>query len=322
MAGISSKAAGSLTNKFQFLDREKQSNEFSDGSGLEEYDLGARFYDPQIGRFHSIDPLAEYMRRWSPYQYGYDNPVRFADGNGMIAGDSTKKDEQTGKLAEVKTLDEVVVTSSKKSSGGFWGAVLDIGSDIVDVLPFAGSIKQIGMGIYHSDWKEAGLGVAFLAVDVFTAGEGGEALRLGEKGLQILAEDEVKEIAEREVEEALAKDVGEEVGEKTYQTYTKTNEATGEVYSGRTSGKGTPEQNIAARDKNHHMTDKGFGPAKLDKSSTSKNAIRGREQQLINKNGGAKSMVGGKSGNAINGIGANNKKAGVYLDAAKSKGWH
>lgn len=55
------------------------------------------------------------------------------------------------------------------------------------------------------------------------------------------------------------------------------------------------------------MNEKGFGPAQLDKSSTDYNAIRGREQMLIEANGGAKS-VGGTSGNAINGIGPNNKK--------------
>jgi hypothetical protein len=49
------------------------------------------------------------------------------------------------------------------------------------------------------------------------------------------------------------------------------------------------------------MTDEGFGPAVLDKSSLSKDAIRGREQQLVDAHGGAKSM-GGTSGNAINGI--------------------
>jgi hypothetical protein len=79
-------------------------------------------------------------------------------------------------------------------------------------------------------------------------------------------------------------------GEKTFQTYEKTNPGNGEVYSGRTSGTGTPEENVAARDANHHMTEQGFGPAKLDKSSSNPDAIRGREQFLIQKNGGAQSQ--------------------------------
>ncbi len=63
------------------------------------------------------------------------------------------------------------------------------------------------------------------------------------------------------------------------------------------------------------MNEKGFLPAQLDKTSTDYNAIRGREQMLIDANGGAKS-VGGTSGNAINGIGPNNKKKGIYINAA------
>ncbi len=70
---------------------------------------------------------------------------------------------------------------------------------------------------------------------------------------------------------------------KTYQTYTKTNPETGEVYSGRTSGYGNPAENVRRRDANHHMNRKGFGPAVLDKSSTNYNSIRGREQLLIEK---------------------------------------
>lgn len=103
--------------------------------------------------------------------------------------------------------------------------------------------------------------------------------------------------------------------QRTYQTYTKTNPITGEVYSGRTSGTGDPRQNVARRDANHHMNDKGFGPAKLDMSSSNKDAIRGREQELIEKHGGAQSQ-GGISGNSINGISENNKKRQKYLDAA------
>ena len=52
------------------------------------------------------------------------------------------------------------------------------------------------------------------------------------------------------------------------------------------------------------MSREGYGPAKLDKSSSNPDAIRGQELYQIEQNGGAKSQ-GGTSGKAINGISVN-----------------
>lgn len=50
-------------------------------------DFGGRQYDPTIGRFLQVDPLAEQYSSWTPYNYTLDNPIRYIDPNGKAPRD-------------------------------------------------------------------------------------------------------------------------------------------------------------------------------------------------------------------------------------------
>ncbi len=77
MPGRSSNT-GNLNDNYKFT-----GHEFDDEAGLNIYYMIARGYDPVLGRFLQVDPLANEFAGWSPYSYTFNNPLKFTDPTGM-----------------------------------------------------------------------------------------------------------------------------------------------------------------------------------------------------------------------------------------------
>lgn len=97
LAAISSSALKGRypINNNKFNGKELQTDEFNDGWGLDYYDMGARMYDPQIGRFHVPDPHGSKYGSVTPYNFGFNNPVSVIDPtgkDGKLTGSGTKED--------------------------------------------------------------------------------------------------------------------------------------------------------------------------------------------------------------------------------------
>jgi RHS repeat-associated protein len=276
------------------------------------YYFGARYYDPRTQVWQSADPALPGSVRdakdLSAYLYAAGNPLRMIDPDGRQALDGDAFGDEV-MLPENRYYQEtytenrtVTETVSERGGGSFMAGTLVVGgvaSQLDSPLPGPGDAA----------------GVVIIAGGALIAG----ALWLTTTTTTTITR--VEPITRTRTRERPL----------TYVTYTKTNPVTGQIYAGRSTGYGTPQAIVAARDAGHHMTAAGFGPAVLDQamqgtrpfaqrhSDPAYQAIRGREQQIIDAMGGSWSDVGQgntNSGNAIRGVAAANPLGRVYHSAA------
>jgi len=103
---ISQFSAGTGTNKYLYNGKEIQ-----DDFGLYWYDYGARFYDPQLGRWHSVDPHASSYPSLSPYSFVANNPLIYVDPDGRDI-------KLASEVVDGKTIITVTVTGKLINESG------------------------------------------------------------------------------------------------------------------------------------------------------------------------------------------------------------
>jgi RHS repeat-associated protein len=132
MNGLSFTDANLLANdtKNKYL---YNSKELQDELGLDWYDYGARFYDPQIGRWHSVDPKSEKYFEMSPYNFCGNSPVVNRDIDGQD-WHITVNDDGKGNVSVVIVIDAVVLNSTSNKN--------------INMDDFASSIKNQIESIY------------------------------------------------------------------------------------------------------------------------------------------------------------------------------
>lgn len=76
---------------------------------------GARYYNRELGRYMSVDPLANKAFGWSPYRYGFDNPIIYVDLDGRY---ETKKEAKKARK-EAEEAGYNVGEIEKRENGEF-----------------------------------------------------------------------------------------------------------------------------------------------------------------------------------------------------------
>ncbi|MHB1844959.1 MAG: RHS repeat-associated core domain-containing protein, partial [Deltaproteobacteria bacterium] len=173
------------------------------------YYFGARYYDPRLARWLSVDPALpgnafEMPAALAAYMYGQDNPIRFLDPDGRQDIDEGVADAQQARQSEAQSVKEsfakagpfveaaltlnpliggAVAVTGERATGGKASTAERVMAGASVVAPFLGTILGRAarfLGIGGSEATEVGQ-AAVAGAESASIG-GAETVRIGQAG--------------------------------------------------------------------------------------------------------------------------------------------
>ena len=139
--------------------------ELVDQNGLNWYHYGARWYDPMIGRWTTMDPRCQFH---SPYEYGGNNPAAILDPDGAQCIDALTISHLACTLSDPQIMSPLLSGFSDYTEQG--GKVFDIAgtgvlaagliNDALLELPGGVTLTATGTGMIYTGMGLEGLSLA------------------------------------------------------------------------------------------------------------------------------------------------------------------